>query len=206
MTESMWQRIHERRSCLAAQRFMPERRIATTASLASLVAALQVQEAVAQLHRGSVGPVLEAGDRVAVSVAPYSMSVLHGKVREDCLAHPDKSAASIELKVSPEAITLARLLQESGGQALELDWDVATELVCLSCGDEPCCIPAWALPGETLPCPVCRQMRRPEWQSRFARASELADRTLSELGVPPLAYLCLVTNKELSITVRLTGA
>lgn len=222
MTEAMWLRLGEQRSCQLAQRAVPERQVATTAAMASLLAALQVQEALAQLHvtqlsHARVGTpdisndggwhVLRAGGRVSVSVVPYAMTVLHGKVREDCLAHTGDAEDSVPLAVEPGELTLSGLLQATRAEVLTLDWDVAAELICpRGCQSEPCCLPSWRVREDMLPCPWCGSQRRLEWQSSISGQTALGSRTLAELGVPQFAVLHLVTNEGRPLRVELTGA
>lgn len=213
ITAAMWEGIHQRRSCLLAQQVLPPRRVATTATIASLLAALQVQEAVAQLHHlharpGSalLWPVLEPGDRVTVSVSPYSLSVLHAKSNELCLAHEEEHVAMCGIVVSPGQISAAELLRHSDAACLELDWDVAMQLACSLCGPTAVCMPAWAIDRETLLCPVCNRPRTPLWTSRIARGTALAESSLAQLGVPAQAFLSLVTTQGHRLQARLAVA
>ena len=211
MTSSMWQRLNERRSCLlpAQQRAVP-RHIPTTSIISSLVAALQVQEAVSQLHHRFAPPqtqskwsVLRSGDRVTTSLAPYSISVLHSRRNDVCLAHHDTSIAIFDLEVSPSQISVEQILTSTKMDAVELDWDIAITLDCPTCGTNPVCLPSFRVVASDLNCPVCCDPRRPEWQSRITRGSRLATRTLAELGIPPRSYLSLVTNNGHRLRCRL---
>jgi molybdopterin/thiamine biosynthesis adenylyltransferase len=205
MTGSMWERLYESRSCRLGQRSVPSRPIATTATLVSVVAGLQVQEALAQIHRRSGMPwtTLAAGDRLTVSLAPYSMAVLHAKRNPECLAHEAGECETVDMENSPEAMTAENLLNRYGMDALELDWDVAIALDCAECGAEPICEPSWRLASYQFGCPRCSRTRRAEWRCRIESGDREALRTLAALGVPPEAYLSLVTNDGRRLRCRL---
>lgn len=210
MTSSMWQRLNERRSCLLpAQRAAP-RHIATTSIISSLTAALQVQEAVAQLHHRFAPlrtepkwAVLRSGDRVSTSLTPYSISVLHSRRNDECLAHHDNSIETFDLELSPEQISVEQILTCTNMDAVELDWDIAIAFDCPTCGSDPVCLPSFRVVASDLNCPVCCHPRRPEWQSRICRGSRLAAQTLAELGTPPRSHLSLVTNHGHRLRCRL---
>jgi molybdopterin/thiamine biosynthesis adenylyltransferase len=199
MTSSMWQRLSERRSCLLpVQRAAPPP-IATSSIISSFLSSLQAQEAVAQLHHRfaplpirSEWSILQSGDRVSTSLAPYSISVMHAKRNDACLAHNDESIETFDFAVSPSQISVEQILARTNMDALELDWDMAIAFDCPSCGTEPVCVPSSRVVASALNCPGCCHPRRPEWQNRITRESRLATRTLAELGTPPRAYLSLL--------------
>jgi len=211
MTSSMWQRLNEKRSCLLpVKRAAASPHIATSSIISSLLSSLQAQEAVAQLHHRfaplptrSKWSVLQSGDRVSTSLAPYSISVMHAKRNDACLAHSDESSETIDLEVSPCQISVEQILARTNMDALELDWDIAIAFDCPTCGTKPVCVPSFRVVASALTCPGCCHPRRPEWQNRITRESKLATRTLAELGTPPSAYLSLVTNHGHRLSCRL---
>jgi molybdopterin/thiamine biosynthesis adenylyltransferase len=211
MTSSMWQRLNEKRSCLLpVKRAAASPHIATSSIISSLLSSLQAQEAVAQLHHRfaplptrSKWSVLQSGDRVSTSLAPYSISVMHAKRNDACLAHSDESSETIDLEVSPCQISVEQILARTNMDALELDWDIAIAFDCPTCGTKPVCVPSFRVVASALICPGCCHPRRPEWQNRITRESKLATRTLAELGTPPSAYLSLVTNHGHRLSCRL---
>jgi adenylyltransferase/sulfurtransferase len=210
MTSSMWQRLNEKRSCLLPAKSAASPPIATSSIISSLLSSLQAQEAVAQLHHRfaplptrSKWSVLRSGDRVSTTLAPYSISVMHAKRKDDCLAHGDESIETFDLEVSPSQISVEQILARTNMDALELDWDIAIAFDCPTCGAEPVCIPSFRVVASDLSCPDCCRARRPEWQNRITRESRLATQTLAELGTPPRAYLSLVTNHGHRLRCRL---
>jgi adenylyltransferase/sulfurtransferase len=213
MTASMWQRLHEKRSCVLPRQRAASEHVAASSIISSLLSSLQVHEAVAQLHHRfapvstrSQWSVLQSGDRVMTSLAPYSTTVLHTRRNEACLAHDDEPLDTLDLDVSPSQITVDQILSRTGMDVLELDWDVAIGFDCPTCGPEPACRHSFRLTASDLICPRCHHARRPEWLSRITRESELVTRTLFELGTPPRASLSLLTNHGHRLRCRLQEA
>ena len=208
MTASMWRRMHERRSCTFSTTTQ-EPPLPTSAVLAALTAALQVQETLAFLHdRGS--PLtpdsrwhpLEPGQRITVRVLPYEMAILESKRRQDCMAHAD-GVPSLRIAGAPESMTAQHLLAEAGAVSLQLDWDLAIKLECPLCGTEECAMPAWRLGPEVLRCPGCGKQRLPELGARVEWNSAIARLPLAKLGVPRQAYLNLVRRDGSQVLCKL---
>lgn len=191
MTTSMWQRVYERNSCLLPTRHSTETPLATTTILASLTAALQVQEAIAILMgptQSQPWPRLAAGEQLAIRVNPYEMAVLRLKKSADCMAHYE-AAPTLSIHARPTDTTASALLVQSEMDSLEVDWDIATELECPECGTERIAAPSWRLREADLLCLRCSIPRRPLWIHQIDRSSPLAGRTLAELGIPEQAHL-----------------
>ena len=190
MTASMWQRMYERNSCLLPSVLKPEIPVATTTILASLTAALQVQEAIALLKEPTQSqpwPRLSAGEQLSIRVNPYELAVLRLKRSTDCMAHWE-AAPAISLFAVPAETVAADLLAQSEMESFEVDWDIAKALECPKCGTEETSLPAWTIKDSDLACPQCHEQRRPHWISRIERSSVLSGSTLAELGVPERAH------------------
>lgn len=195
MTASMWQRMYERNSCLLPSLHKPEVPLATTTILASLTAALQVQEAIAFLQESAQSqpwPRLAAGEQLSVRVNPYEMAVLRLKRNPECMAHDDSSPV-LCLSAVPEETIAADLLSQSGMEGFEVDWDIAQALECPRCGIEEVAFPAWRIKESDLACPRCSLQRRPHWSNRIDRKSSLAKSTLAGLGIPWRAHLWMTS-------------
>jgi len=190
MTASMWQRMYERNSCLQPVALKPKLPVATTTILASLTAALQVQEAIALLKESAQSqpwPRLAAGEQLSIRVSPYEMAVLRLKRSTECMAHWEAAPAMHLSAVVADTIA-ADLLTQSGMESFEVDWDIAKSLECPKCGTEETSLPAWTIKDSDLTCPQCRQQRRPHWTNRIERNSILSESTLAQLGVPEWAH------------------
>ena len=213
MTDSMWRRLQERRSCLLAGKPLRESPIATTAPLASLVAALQIFEAVGHLHRQRElantdrSSLLQEGDRLLVRLSPYSMTVLHSRAKADCLAHSPAWDRVMDVACDPTVMRAESLLMHCGAAALELDWDLIVSLTCPACSQvEALWQPVFMLNAAALACPGCGTLRRPELRSKVERESEAAQRSLAALGIPPRAWLHMVTSHGATMLCRLQDA
>jgi hypothetical protein len=206
MTDSMWQRVFERNSCLMPASWNPapsnidRPMVPTTILLTSLTAALQVQEAASFLMRASghgdaaaQWPRLASGERLSMRVAPYELAVLRTRRRESCMAHGEGSGAARAFALEPTA-RAADLLRAAGAVALTLEWDIARELTCPACADaEAIVAPLWRLPQDRLACARCGGVRVIQQINRIALEDALAQSSLAELGVPSKAHLRLTS-------------
>jgi adenylyltransferase/sulfurtransferase len=186
MNRQMWEQIHERRSCMLLPKTMPPRMIPSTAIIASLTAALQVNEALQWIHgEGHLGP----GETLLLSLSPYSLSTFGTKPKPDCLAH-DSCAPSIFVAAEPGEITAAELLDQIPGAAsLQLDFDLVESWVCVNCGRERAGRRLSRALARDVSCPQCNGERRPQLVHEINRCDWMADLSLAELGVPPRAIL-----------------
>jgi ThiF family len=191
MTDSMWERMFRRNSCLLPEGDAAEPPIATTVLLASLTAALQVQEGIATLmeaEQAQPWPHLQPGERLSLRVTPYDLVLLKTQRREDCMAHDLTEGPAMFAALDPAVATVEDLLSLCAGVRVELDWELASVLEC-SCGIAEVALPAWKLSPQLLGCPACQAQRRPHWVHAVARDDRLSRYTLAALGVPPKAHL-----------------
>ncbi len=186
MTQQMWRQIHERRSCMLLARKLPAKTIPATTVIASLTAALQVNEALAWLHGKSK---LSSGEMVMVSLSPYSLSSFTLQAQEDCLAHDDYSP-EIFLDSSPEELTVTELLNKiPGAISLQLDFDVLQGWYCQNCGEEFSAARLSQTSAALAQCPKCKAQRSPQLTHEISRADRLANSSLHALGVPARSIL-----------------
>ena len=190
MTRQMWKQIHERRSCMSLPRKLDAVTIPTTTVIASLTAALQVNEALAWIHGR---PQLNSGEMVMASLSPYSLSRFTLAVKADCLAH-DHYSPSIFMDAGPAELTVAELLGRiPGAVALQLDFDVLEGWLCRNCGIQPAAGRLSANSSASAPCPDCKAARTPQLTHEISRSDRLANSSLQILGVPPRSILRLKT-------------
>jgi adenylyltransferase/sulfurtransferase len=191
MTQQMWQQIHERRSCMLLPKKMPPRTIPSTAIIASLTAALQVNEALNWIH-GKAN--LRSGEMAMLSLEPYSLSSFSMNAKPDCLAH-ETYAPSIFIDADPAEITVAELLEGvPAATSVQLDFDVVESWLCTNCGQERVGRRLSKKLAEQALCPQCAMERRPQLLHEVSRADWLANLLLSDLGVPRQAMLRVVTD------------
>lgn len=195
MKEADYRLINLRYSCpLLREEDMRRGRVPTTPTIASIIAGWQVQEALKLIHEQS-------------SSASSAM-VFHGMTnhvyrtslpyREDCLSH-DPWPVPVVLPAVTNRSTAAALLDAASQQAgtaaeeIHLQRDLLVGLSCGACGHSaPRLQLLSATPASEGMCPNCGQAMSPEIVGHISRdASELASRTLAELGIPPADIVML---------------
>jgi adenylyltransferase/sulfurtransferase len=193
MTQHMWQQIHKRRSCMLLPKRLPAKTVPGTAIIASLTAALQVNEALAWIHGERH---LRPGEMLLVSLQPYLMSTFMTSTKCDCLAHETYSP-SMFIEASPGAITVSELLREvPHSVSLRLDFDVLVSWVCSTCGDEFVGRRLSTSSGAQAACPKCKALRTPQLVHEIRRDHWLAGRSLASIGVPARDILRVVTRSS----------
>jgi len=180
--------LAERRSCALLARDAARRgHVPTTAVTSSIVAAMQVQEALKLLH----GQPALVGAGLHVDGLWNQWSQVGYLRKEDCLGH-DALGPIAPLGLGVRDVTLDALLARAEGElgagaTLELSRDVVTALVCGDCGETT---PVGRALGELrerdAACPRCGRHRQVETASSAARDG-LVDlsRTPAQIGVPP---------------------
>lgn len=191
---TMSERDHElvaaRRTCaLLSRDDMLAGKVPTTATSASVVAAMQAQEAVKLLHRERLGDPVLAGAGFQFVGTSHDSYVVRYPRREGCLAH-DTYELAPDAVAEPETTfgeLLARARERLGDEAiLELEHELVLGASCGACGhNESILRPVTALGAGRGLCPECGN----SWHLDFAHAidddSELLAMTAADLGLPP---------------------
>lgn len=202
MTQQMWQQIHERRSCMHLPRSFPARAVPSTAVIASLTAALQVNEALGWIH-GREG--LSPGEMLLLSLSPYGLSSFAVPENRDCLAHETYSP-SVFIDAIPAEITGAQLLRKvPAAVSVQLDFDVLESWNCANCGEAPAGKRLCAEVRAEVACPRCDSQRAPQLTHEINASDRLATHSLASLGVP-LRSILRVKTVTGSAHVELTQA
>ncbi len=188
MGERDWQLVRNRRSCnMLSREEMRAGHVPTVATIASIVAALQVQQAVKHLH----GMPVDHGCGLHVNGLSFEAWKVAYPRNEECYAHD----AAVGLERMPWSATsttarevIAEAARRSGRPAvLELRHDVLVRRDCASCGLaeelDPPVVAGRARSGAGL-CSRCGAEARLQTQHGIGTDSPLASRTLSQLGVP----------------------
>lgn len=163
---------------------MPQGRYPTTATAASIIAAIQVQEAIKMLHglpvingRGAY----YSGEAVRLTMVSYP-------VRRDCPAH-ETYGRIIELPHRAEELTVNGLLDMVGGEFLALDHPVLTRYYCTECQElEPVYRPHY-LVADRVVCPRCGGRRVFDVTARLSAGEATTGLRLAQVGIPPLHVL-----------------
>jgi molybdopterin/thiamine biosynthesis adenylyltransferase len=170
----------------------------TTPTAASIIAAMQVQEAVKLIH----GHPVVAGRGAYYSGASLRLKHVHYPLREGCPAH-DTYNDIIELP-SGSDVTVEAFLDSVGGTIMALDQEVLTYFACPSCQvTEAVFRPYYQAIGD-LDCPKCRSRRLFDVTSTIGVSEHTAGLRLSRLGVPAL-HILPVRTREGWRYVELTG-
>jgi len=185
MTARDYQLLNVRYSCpLLSRDQILEGKVPTAPTIASMMGALEVQEALKIIH----GMPVAAGSALVfngVTNQFYRTQLPH---RPDCLSHetyPEPARAAIG-HAHPAAdlfAVAARSLE--GPLVLALERDVVTSVACPTCGwSIEVYRPRTLVRTSEATCPNCRAMGRPEIVSTVEEGSRLAGFPLSKLGVP----------------------
>jgi molybdopterin/thiamine biosynthesis adenylyltransferase len=191
MSERDHELIAARQTCaLLSREDMLAGKVPTTATTSSVVAAVQVQEAVKLLHADALGPTALAGAGLQFVGLTHGSYVVRYARRDDCLSHDTYELEGAE--PVPPGTTFGELLLRTrkrlGGDAVcDLEQEIVLGADCGRCG---CTAefqrPVAALKAGTGLCPECGNL----WQLRFTHSIKPEDEALLELsprdlGLPP---------------------
>jgi len=139
MNEADHRLLAARKACsLLTRDQMLEGKVPTTATSASVIAGLQVQEAIKLLHRDSLATDF-AGQGFAFNGLTHDSYVVNYRRRDDCLSHDtyDLAGAAAFAGNRPLAELLSRARDELGpGAELDLEHELVRALVCPRCEEE----------------------------------------------------------------------
>lgn len=188
MNETDRRQMQQRRSCaVLAREAVTRGQAPTTAVAGSLIAALEVQEAIKFLH----GQPTLAGEGIHVQGLWNDFSQVRYPRRLDCPGH-DSFGRITPLGCGVADLSLGELLDRAEaavgeGAVLDLSRDVITHLACPNCGEvEKCGVALGALREADAGCPRCHTHRVVEFTGTVSRDGELdLAWTPAELGIPP---------------------
>ena len=189
MSKLDYQLLEQRRSCaLLTREEKLEGKVPTTPTTASIIAGIQVQEAIKWLHRDRNLPTL-AGRGFLFNGLTHDSYVVTYQRRADCPAHdifpevlPTEFSADtparevldfVRRKVSPQAV-------------VDLSREVCIAVVCRKCHKR---IELYRSLGKVTEdearCEGCGEVGEPELMHSLYGDEPFLDKTLAELGVPP---------------------
>ncbi len=188
MGENDWKMLEARRSCaLLSRGEMEQGKVPTTPTTASIVAGIQVQEAVKFLH----GLEVIAGKGFVFDGTHHQSYLVRYTRKEDCPAHEaDEPVEGLSGGAADTRVgdLLERVPLDLGRDAiLETGRDLLGSLRCGSCDEDE---PVFASLGKVTEaqgrCPRCGRARTPSmFHTIDGRRAELLDMTLAAIGIPP---------------------
>lgn len=185
MTERDYQLLNLRYSCPLLKRDdILAGKVPTAPTIASMMAALQVQEALKLLH----GMPVAGGSALVFNGVGNQFYTTKLPFREDCLSH-ETYPHPVELPLGNSG-TVGELLAAArseleGPLSLALDRELVVAVDCPRCGwRQEIMRPRTKVGQSEAMCPTCHEVGRPELCSAVAEDSSLVGRTLKEVGVP----------------------
>ena len=184
-----WALLEKRLSCnLLALDPAPEGKVPTTPTISSIVAGIQVQEAVKLIHGlptlASKGYVFEGMN--------HSSYLVEYTENPDCMSHYTVPEI-VHLAERSDELTLQALWKraqadlEATDVVIEFSRDVVSKFVCPACGTEELKFaPMGSIPYSAAQCPGDGQLRTVVSVHSYNGAENFGDRRLSELGLPLL--------------------
>ncbi len=207
MSDRDWKLLAHRRSCnLLTRTEMETGKVPTTPTIASIIAGVQVQEAVKLLHDL---PTLAGKGFVFAGDSADSYQVEYQR-KPDCLSH-DTLGEVIDIEQVSAEITGAdivsharRLLGESA--VIDLGRDIARALHCPKCQKtDEIFRSLGSLTVADARCPHCGHDAREITTFNTLRGDEsFLNRTLDELGIPPFDILTARTTDR-AIGLQISG-
>ncbi len=206
LTEQARRDLALRYSCpLLARQNILLGKVPTTPTIASIIGAMQSQEALKLIHDMPV----EAGKVTHFNGYTNHLHTTAYLPDADCESHWIYGEIT-ELPLRAGSNTLRELLavaqSDLGGDAMfELDEELVLSLNCLDCNtSEHVLKPMSDVTFEAGHCPTCGQMREVNMTHTIRGDEEFIDRTLASVGVPPLHILRATNGREFRF-YELTG-
>lgn len=191
MSETDWQMLEMRRSCaLLTREEMQQGKVPTTPTTSSVIAGIQVQEAVKMLHGL---PTMTGQGFVFDGTNHQSYLVTYSRL-EDCPAHESFQPIEV-LDRSVNSTTVGEFLERVRADlgdtcVIECNQDLLASLTCHECNEtEPFMTSLGKVTEGMGTCPQCQAPRTPNIYHTIGDDPGLKDRTLGELGIPPWEIL-----------------
>jgi molybdopterin/thiamine biosynthesis adenylyltransferase len=197
-----WALLQKRMSCnLLTLEPTVEGKVPTTPTISSIIAGVQVQEAVKLIHGlptlASKGYVFEGMNHTSY-VVEYTENA-------DCMSHYTLPQI-VHLEENSDELTLEALRKrarrdlESSDVVIEFSRDVVQKFVCPACGaEEEMYQPVGSIPFEQARCKKDGQLRTVISLHTYSGEEELGNRSLSRLGLPLLdAFTARTKDREIA--------
>jgi adenylyltransferase/sulfurtransferase len=185
MTSRDYQLLNLRYSCpLLRREEILEGKVPTAPTIASMMAALEVQEALKLIH----GLPVAAGSAYVFNGVGNQFYTTQLPFRDDCLSHetyPEPTPLEFGNQCKVSELFEAARASLTPPHSLALDRDLVASLHCPRCDwKSDVYRPRTRVKMSEALCPNCREPARPELVSAISDDSPLAARTLAEVGIP----------------------
>src|SRR5581483_7460223 len=185
--ETDWKLLEQRMSCnLLTREANTEGKVPTTPTISSIIAGVEVQEAVKLIHGL---PTLASRAYVFEGVNHTSYTVDYTE-SPDCMSHHVLESVVLLPEHSSD-LTLDQLLQRAQADlgsrdvVIEFSRDIIHKLACPQCGvEEEVLAPLGTISLEQGRCPHDSKMRTVITAHGFSKTSPLGGHTLDKLGLP----------------------
>ena len=207
--ERDWEILEKRLSCnLLTRAEMEGGKVPTTPTIASIIAGIQVQEAVKLIHGL---PVLESSGFVFEGLNHTSYRVTYTE-NPDCMSHHTYDRVAAIEKTSAD-LTLHQLWEEAGKHlgsrevVLEFSRDVIHKLVCPKChAEEEVLAAVGSVSYDRGKCKECGEIRMVVTLHSYDGTGEMRARTLDSLGLPAFdAFAARTADGERELLMLIEG-
>lgn len=202
-----WDILEKRMSCnLLTREEMESGKTPTTPTISSVIAGIQVQEAVKLLHEM---PVL-AGKGFVFEGMYHTSYVVQYTENTDCLSHETWPEA-VHYSGKSESTTLNDLCAFASSKlasnevTIDFSRDVISSLRCKTCNSETQIFRA--LGTMSMPegiCPVCNNARQVVTCHSYSGQEALRDRSILDIGLPPFDMF-LARSKDVCLPILMEG-
>lgn len=201
---------------LLASKYETEGKIPTTPTIASIMGAVQVQEALKLLDADRWKGRTLSGREFMFNGTVGEASVVSLPPRDDCFAHSSLDLTKlVELEEASVNTTAAELLALAAkhlgqGAVVVLNYELCVELRCANCRTSTRMLcPERKMYREQLPCDRCGRDRYLVTTHTLGSATDyeenFLDTPLGDLGVPPLEIMEARGQNGISLYLELTG-
>jgi molybdopterin/thiamine biosynthesis adenylyltransferase len=186
MSKVDWEILNQRRSCsLLARRAIAQRGTPTTPTTASVIGALQAQEAVKYLH----GRKSLLGEGFIFEGLEHSSYKTTYRLNPECPWHeeppPIEALEDFDSDVKLERVWHEAARRLNGLDALDFSRPIVEALECVSCNTRQEVLqPAEKIYEDQLLCPHCKKESAPLFLQSLAQGHPLLAKTPREIGLP----------------------
>jgi molybdopterin/thiamine biosynthesis adenylyltransferase len=200
-----WALLNRRMSCnLLLREAEPAGKVPTTPTISSIIAGIQVQEAVKLLH----GLPTLASRGFVFEGLNHTSYVVQYTENPDCTSHYTLEE-NVRLPQRSSELTLHSLHERacrdlaSQQVAIEFSRDVISSLDCPACGEsQQVLVPVGSVTSNMGRCLRDGEMRVVRTVHSYDGASELGGRTLDQLGLPPFdLFIARSTSREIGYLI-----